>query len=131
MPLSFSFGRADHGVDTFVPAAQTTLVAAATEIAGGLNLVTPVAGSTAVTLPKDAAVGSTITIVNLAASAVTLLVFPPFNRGLAVPAAAGGRIFGSTAGAITANASQSLAQGKAATFYPHPNGIDFTVVIGA
>lgn len=138
MPQSFAFGRADGGAELFAGtatggqttlAAQTTLVAAATKATGGLNVVTPIAGSTAFRLPKDAAVGSPIVVTNSAATAVALLVFPPFDEVAA--AAAGGKIFGWQAALPTANASMAVAQGRTVVLYPHPNGIDFTAIWSA
>ena len=133
MTASISLGRADGGFDTIPStltplAVQTTLVAGTTQIVSGLAFVTPIAGSTAVALTKNCAPGSPIVVVNNAATAVTLLVFPPWDN-VAV-AAAGGKIYGSVVGPA-ANASQSIAQGKSASFWPHPNGIDFTCVLGS
>jgi hypothetical protein len=133
MPAALQFGRADNGAEFFngtattgqtTIAAQTTLVAATTELTGGLCVTVPVAGSTAVRLPLNQALGSPITVVNHAATAVTLLVFPPWNAGTG--AAAGGKINNGSA-----NASVSVAQGKSAVFYPHPNGVDYTAVLSA
>lgn len=138
MPQSFSFGRADGGTELFngtattgqtTLAAQTTLVAAATKATGGLNVVTPIAGSTAFRLPKDVAVGSPIVVTNTAATAVALSVFPPFDDVAA--AAAGGKIYGAAITLPAANAAVSVGQGRTVVFYPHPNGIDFTAVWGA
>lgn len=138
MPQSFAFGRADGGAELFASvaavgqttlAAQTTLVAAATKATGGLNVVTPIAGSTAFRLPLNAAVGSPIIVTNNAATAVTLSVFPPFNEVTGV--AAGGVIFGWQAVLPTANASMAVGQGRTVVFYPHPNGIDFTAIWSA
>ena len=129
MTAAFSLGRADNGFATgVVPAVQTTLVAATTQLNNGLSVVVPVVGSTAVALTKNSAFGSPVTVINNAASAVALLVFPPWDNVAA--AAAGGVIYGSVAGQA-ANASQAIAQGKSATFWPHPNGIDFTCVLGS
>jgi len=133
MPISTQFARADGGVEFFngtatagqtTIAVQTTLVAAATTATGGLCVTVPVTGSTALVLPKNGSVGSPITIVNHAATAVALLVFPPWDA--VAGAAAGGKINNGTA-----NASFSVAQNKAATFYPHPNGNDYTAVLSA
>lgn len=125
--------RADGGVElwngtltvgeTFIPVA-TTLVTGAARLTAGLNRAIPIAGSTAMLLPKGQAVGSPVVVANYAATAVTILVFPPFDDVLA--AAAGGKI--QNAGA---NASFSVAQNKSATFYPHPNGIDYSAVLSA
>lgn len=123
--------RADGGTELFSAVAgesaiavQTTLVAAATRLVSGLNRVVPIAGSTAVTLPMNQPVGVPITVANYAASAITLLVFPPWNTVTA--AVAGGAIQGGSA-----NASFSVAQSKTATFYPLPNGIDYVAVLSA
>lgn len=131
MPISTQIGRADGGFERFngtattgqtTIAAQTTLVSGTTTVTGGTNVMIPIAGSTAVALPKGAQVGSPIVIVNHAASAVTLLVFPPWDS--VANAAAGGKINNGSA-----NASVSVAQNKTAVFYPHDNGIDFSYVV--
>jgi hypothetical protein len=133
MPASIQIGRLDGGYEQFngtatagftTLAVQTTLVAAATTATGGTNNVVPITGSTAFVLPKNAPVGSPITILNAAATAVTLLVYPPWDN--VANAAAGGKINGGTA-----NASVSVAQNKSAIAYPHANGIDYTVVLSA
>jgi hypothetical protein len=133
MTASIQLGRNDGGAEFFngtattgqtTLAVQTTLVAAATTATGGLNVVVPIAGSTAFVLPKGAQVGSPIVIINLAATAVTLLVFPPWDN--VANAAAGGKINGGTA-----NASFSIAQNGKAVFYPNPNGVDFTAILSA
>lgn len=123
MAFGIALGRQDGGVDLgTVPAAQTTLVAGTTEINGALTSVVPVAGSTAVRLPMRSS--APLVVVNHAATAVTLLVFPPWNT--ATGAAAGGKINNGTA-----DASFSVAQNKSAVFYPHPNGVDYTAVLSA
>jgi hypothetical protein len=131
MPASFQFNVNHGGFERFngtattgqtTIAAQTTLVAAATEVTGGMNVAIPVAGSTAMRLSKGAQVGSPIVIANHAATAVTLLVFPPWDSAAA--AAAGGKINNGSA-----NASFSVAQNKTAVFYPHDNGIDFSAIV--
>lgn len=133
MPNSVGFARADNGFERFngtattgqtTIAAQTTLVAGTTKLTGGLCVCIPVAGSTAVRLPKDHAVGSPIVVANHAATAVTLLVFPPWNEATA--AAGGGKINNGSG-----DASFSVAQNKTAVFYPHPNGVDYTAVLTA
>lgn len=133
MSNSVGFGRFDNGAEFFngtptagqtTIAAQTTLVAAATKASGGLCVTVPVAGSTAFRLPKNHPVGSPITIANYAATAVTLLVFPPWDEEAA--AVAGGKINNGSA-----NASFSVAQNKVAVFHPHPNGIDYSAVLSA
>jgi len=123
MGYSTQIGRADGGTEIgVVPAAQTTLVAGTTEVPGAINQIVPVAGSTAVRLPFGA--GGPIVIKNLAATAVTLLVFPPWNP--MTNAAAGGKINGGSG-----NASISVAQNASAVLFPHANGIDFTAVVGS
>lgn len=133
MTLGFQLQRADGGVELFngtatpgetTLAVQTTLVAATSRITSGFNRVIPIAGSTAVALPKNQPVNSPITISNQAATAVTLLVFPPWDD--VANAAAGGKVQNGSA-----NASFSVAQNKVATFYPHPNGIDYSAVLSA
>lgn len=115
-------GTATTGQTTI--AVQTTLVSGTTTVTGGTNIVVPIAGSTALALPQNQPVGSPITIANYAATAVTLLVFPPWNR--TTGAAAGGKIQNGSA-----NASFSVAQNKSATFYPAANGVDYAVVLSA
>ena len=131
MPTAFQLARNDGGFERFngtatagqtTIAAQTTLVAATTELTGGTNVTIPVAGSTAVRLPLNQAVGNAIVVTNHAASAVTLLVFPPWNSAAA--AAAGGKINNGTA-----NASFSVPQNKTAVFYPHDNGVDYSAIV--
>jgi len=138
MSTGFQLGRNDGGTDLYngtatagqtLIAAQTTLTAAATVIASSMAICVPVAGSTAVTLPMNSATGSPITISNMAATAVTLLVFPPWNP--TTGAVAGGKIYGAAAGLPSANASISVAQGRSVVLCPHPNGIDYTAVWGA
>lgn len=133
MPKGVSFGRADNGFERFngtatsgqtTIAVQTTLVAATTELTGGTNVCVPITGSTAVRLPKDHPIGSPIVVANHAATAVALLVFPPWNTVTA--AAAGGKINNGSA-----DASFSVAQGKTAIFWPHDNGVDFTAMLSA
>ena len=133
MSQGFQFARADGGMELLngtattgqvTIAVQTTLVAATTKLTSGLNVAVPVAGSTALRLPKDQPLGSPIVLVNHAASAVTLLVFPPWNEETA--AAAGGKINNGSA-----NASFSVAQNKSCIFYPHANGVDYTAVLTA
>lgn len=138
MPVSIQIGRADGGAELFngtattgqtTLAVQTTLVAATTTVTGGINIAVPIAGSTAMALPMNAQVGSPIVVTNNAATAVTLLVFPPWNNVTA--AVAGGKIYGAAAALPSANASVSIAQGRSIAFWPHPNGIDFTAIWSA
>jgi hypothetical protein len=133
MSQGFQFGRADgnqellNGTATTgetTVAVQTTLVAATTKLTSGLNRVIPITGSTAVRLPKDQPVGAPIVVANYAATAVTLLVFPPWDEVTA--AAAGGKINNGSA-----NASFSVAQNKVAVFYPMANGVDYIAVLSA
>lgn len=131
MPIGFNFGLANGGAELFngtatagqtTIAVQTTLVAAATTLSGGVNFVTPTAGSTALVLPLTSPIGSPIVVFN-ASTTVTALVFPPWNPNLATPAAAGGRVYGlSTTPATppTANASVSIAPGRCAVFWALP-----------
>lgn len=105
-------GTATAGETTV--AAQTTQVAAATRLTSGVNRVVPIAGSTAVLLPLNPALGSSVTVANYAATAVALLVFPAWND--VTNAASGGKIQNGSA-----NASFSIAQNKTATFYPLPS----------
>jgi hypothetical protein len=126
MTASIAFGRSDSaGPDTVTPVGTAQIGSAV--LTGGLNFCPASAGVTAVRLPLNAAAGSPITVVNTAGTATALLVFPPLNNA---GAAAGGKVYG-TATSPAADASTSIAQGKSATFWPHPNGIDFSVVLGA
>ena len=120
MSQGMQFGRADGGCELFngaattgetTIAAQTTQVAAASRLTSGVNRAIPVAGSTAVLLPLNQPLGVPVVVQNLAATAVTLLVFPAWND--VTNAASGGKI---ASGA--ANASFSVAQNKSAMFYP-------------
>lgn len=131
MPQGVMFGRHDNGFERFngtatagqtTIAVQTTLVAATTKLTGGTNVCVPITGSTAVRLPKDHPVGSPIVVANHAATAVTLLVFPPFNE--VTSAAAGGKINNGSG-----DASFSVAQNKTAIFFPHDNGVDFSAIV--
>jgi hypothetical protein len=133
MTQGFQFARNDGGVELFngtatagetTIAVQTTLVAAASRLTSGFNRAIPIAGSTALLLPKGQPVGSPITVANYAATAVALLVFPPWDD--VTVAVAGGKIQNGSA-----NASFSVAQNKVATFYPHANGIDYSAVLSA
>jgi hypothetical protein len=120
MSQGFQFGRADGGCELFNGAAttgqttiavQTTQVAAASRLTSGVNSLVPVTGSTAVLLPKNQPLGVPIVVQNLAATAVTLLVFPAWDD--VANAASGGKI-----GSGAANASFSVAQNKSAVFFP-------------
>lgn len=133
MSQGFQFARNDGGAELFngtattgetLIAAQTTLVAGATRLSSGFNRAVPVSGSTALVLPQNQPVGAPITVANYAATAVALLVFPPFND--TTGSAAGGKINNGTA-----NASFSVAQGKVATFYPLPGGVDYAAILSA
>lgn len=133
MPQGVMFGRHDNGFERFngtattgqtTIAAQTTLVAATTKLTGGTNVCVPITGSTAVRLPKDHPIGSPIVVANHAATAVALLVFPPWNE-------VGGAVAGGKINNGSADASFSVAQNKTAIFYPHDNGVDFTAVLSA
>lgn len=133
MTLGTQLARNDGGVELFngtattgetTIAVQTTQVAAASRLTSGFNRLVPIAGSTAVLLPKGQPVGVPITVANYAATAVALLVFPPWDD--VANAASGGKIQNGSA-----NASFSVAQNKSATFYPHPNGIDYSVTLSA
>lgn len=129
MPASFAFGRADNSpispsIDTVTPNLAVQLTA--TLLTGFINACPTVTTSAqAVRLPLNFPVGSPILVHNTGAAA--LLVFPPLT---VAGAAAGGKIYG-TAAAPAADASFSVAAGKSAIFYAHPNGIDFIGVIGA
>lgn len=137
MTTGYSFGRSDGGADLYNDTAtvgsitvanQTTLVAAATVLQSALAVVT-LSAAKAVTLPKAQAVGSPIVVTNASPGASTLTVFPPWD--VVAGAAAGGKIYGAATGSPTANAGVAVAQGRTVTFWPHPNGIDWTAVWGA
>lgn len=139
---SFAFARADNINPTTGPAVFTatptgTTITSAGQVTTGVgilqgqvNLAAASSGQVAVCLPYGAAVGSPIMVTNTAGTATALTVFPPCTaQGTASAAAAGGTIYGTAA--ASANTAVSISQYKSATFWPHPNGIDFTVVIGA
>ena len=113
MGLGITIGRADSGVDTIAPVG-TTLSGAPT-LTGFVNVLTASAGQVACVLP--ASPGGPITVLNTAATAVSLTVFPP---------TAAGKINNGSAGAAL-----SVAQNKTATFYPLANGVDFAAVLSA
>lgn len=91
----------------------TTLSGAPT-LNGSINTCTAASGNTAVLLPQNAP-AFPMTVFNTAATAVNLLVFPPTS---------GGKINAGSAGA-----SFTVAQNKAATFYPLSNGTDWVAVL--
>jgi hypothetical protein len=136
MTTSIAFARADGGAapDTVTPVG-TTQTGGAPALTGEVNFCPAAAGATAVTLPYRAQPGVPVTVINTASTATALTVFPPMvpayqnNLGSYAAAASGGSIYGT--GAVSANASISIPQYKSATFWPHANGIDFSVVIGA
>lgn len=113
MPQGIGFARADGGVDTIVPVGTT--LAGSPVLTGAVNVLTAAAGNVACALPANA--GGAITVLNTAASAVALTVFPP---------TAAGKINNGSAGAAL-----SIAQNKTATFYPLANGIDYAAVVSA
>jgi hypothetical protein len=131
--LSTMFGMANGGVELMNGTAttgETTIAVATTQVTGasrltaGFTRAIPIAGSTAVLLPMNQSLNSPIVVNNSAATAVTLLVFPPWND--TTSAASGGKIQNGSA-----NASFSVAQNKTAIFYPHPNGVDYSAVLSA
>ena len=79
-----------------------SVILGGTPVLAQINTYVPVTGSTAVTLPGSATPGSRVTILNLAATAVSLLVFPNTAAGIINSGAAGG--------------SFSVAQNKSAYF---------------
>ncbi|NVN99301.1 MAG: hypothetical protein HXX17_08255 [Geobacteraceae bacterium] len=138
MTQSIQLGRFDGGADLYngtatagqiTIAAQTTLVAATTTVQSGIAVATPITGSTALALPMNSQVGSPIVITNTAATAVSLLVFPPWNN--VTGAVAGGKIYGAAAALPSANASITVAQGRSVALWPHANGIDYTAIWSA
>lgn len=125
--IGTQLGRADGGAELFNGAAvtgqtliavQTTQVPAASRLTAGVNNLIPIAGSTAVLLPLNQPLGVPVVVQNLAAAAVTLLVFPAWNDTTNL--AGGGKV-----GSGAANASFAVAQNKSAVFYPLPssNGV--------
>lgn len=113
MPIGFAFGRADGGIETITPVG-TTLSGAPT-LTGGVCVLTAAAGNVAANLPQNAA--APITVLNTAATAVSLTIFPP---------TAAGKINNGSAGAAV-----SVAQNKTATFYPLAGGVDWAAVVSA
>jgi hypothetical protein len=113
MALGITIGRADGGVDTITPVGTT--LSGAPVLTGSVNVLTASAGQVACVLPANP--GAPITVLNTAASAVSLTVFPP---------TAAGKINNDSAGAAV-----SIAQNKTATFYPLANGVDFAAVVSA
>jgi hypothetical protein len=108
-----SFGRADGGIETITPVG-TTLSGAPT-LTGNVCILTAAAGQVAAALPQNAA--APITVLNTAATAVSLTVFPP---------TAAGKINNGSAGAAL-----SIAQNKTAVFFPLANGVDWAAVVSA
>jgi hypothetical protein len=113
MANQIQLGRTDNGQGSVTPVG-TTLSGAPT-LTNRVNHCVAAAGVVAVALPQNS--GSDVVVLNLAATAVALTVFPP---------TAAGKINNGSAGAAF-----SIAQNKSATFYPHPNGIDYTAVLSA
>jgi len=113
MGLGITIGRADSGVDTITPVGTT--LAGAPTLTGFVNVLTAAAGNVACVLPNNP--GGPVTVLNTAATAVSLTVFPP---------TAAGKINNGSAGAAL-----SVAQNKTATFYPLANGVDFAAVVSA
>jgi hypothetical protein len=125
MTFGIQLGRSDgSGPDTITPVGTTQV--GAPLLTGGLNLCLAAAGQVALRLPQNAGNMSPIAVVNTIASVTSLTVFPPLN---AAGTAGGGKIYGT--GTPTADAAVSIAPLKSAVFYPHANGVDFTVVLGA
>lgn len=79
-----------------------SVILGGTPVLAQINTYVPVTGSTSVTLPGSANPGDRVTILNLAATAVPLLVFPNTAAGIINSGAAGG--------------SFSVAQNKSAQF---------------
>lgn len=113
-----TFGRFDNASTGTSPltavAGAATTQAGGTPLTGAINVVTVASGSTAVVLPAKRAVGSPL-VVHVSGT-TTALAYPPV----------GGAINGGSA-----DASVSIASTKVATFYAHPNGLDYTFVLGA
>lgn len=134
---AFSFGTSAGG-DTYAPtpsagqlalAAQTTLNALTTVLVSSVAAIAQTA-VVAVALPLNQPAGQPIVVTNTGATNA-VSVFPPWNALLAVPAAAGGRIFGASATLPTINAAVLVGTGRTVLFYAHANGIDYTAVWGA
>jgi hypothetical protein len=113
MANTVQIGRTDNDFGAVTPVGTTDATTAV--LVNGINTATAAAGNTAVKLPTGAA--GPIVVRNTAASAVTLLVFPP----------TGGSINGGT----VSTGSYSVAQNARAVFFPHPNGLDFTAITSA
>lgn len=113
MGLGIQLGRDDGGFETITPVG-TTLSGAPT-LTGMVNHCAASAGVVAVALPQSA--GGPLVVLNTAGTATALTVFPP---------TAAGKINAGSAGAAF-----SVAQGKSAVFFPHPNGVDWTANLSA
>lgn len=113
MANSIQIGRTDNGFAAVTPTGtdQTT----APLLINGINTATAAASNTAVILPSFAA--GPIVVRNTAATAVTLLVFPP--------------TLGTINGGTATTGSFSVAQNKVTVFWPHPNGLDYTAALAA
>lgn len=112
MGASVSIGRFDGGQDNITAAGTTQ--GAAVALTGAVNRVTTAASQTGVILPANAAQASPIVVSVL--TATTGVVYPPV----------GGSING-----LAANTGVNVAANKVAVCYPHQNGLDFSVVVGA
>ena len=123
MTAAFSFGRADNGNDVIATGVGTAQVGSVL-LTGGVTQITSPTGATAFRLPFNYAVGSPIVVANASGSTATALIFPPLLADNAT--ASGGAISRGTA-----NASVTLAAGKTGLFFAHPNGIDYTFMLGA
>jgi hypothetical protein len=115
MAASIAFGRADMSGDaTTAVTAAGTAAATATALASMINIVTTATSESGVKLPQNHAQGSPIIAISTA-STVAMLVYPPTTVG---------KINSTTA-------AFSVAQNKPVVFFAHPNGIDYTAVLGA
>lgn len=115
MTAAFAFALANNGNDVIATGVGVAQVGAA-PLTGGINQITSPTGATAYVLPQNAAPGSPVIVANASGSTAAALVFPPVGGAIS---------------RASANASFSVAAGKAAVFYPHPNGLDYTVVLSA
>lgn len=115
MTAAFAFALANNGNDVIATGVGVAQVGAA-PLTGGINQITSPTGATAFILPQNAGPGAAIVVANATGSTAAALVFPPVGGAISRAAA---------------NASFSVAAAKAAIFYPHPNGLDFTVVLSA
>lgn len=110
MSAASSLSRRDGGVEA-ITAVGVAQVGAAL-LTGGINKVTTSTGQTAVVLQANVSGGVDVTTL----TATAALLFPPV----------GGSING-----LAINASVAVAANKNAACQAHPNGLDYSVSVGA